>query len=121
MWSDARENIRKSSSQGRRGNVVSQATFSMGTDVSEPIKYRDMSKEGLIKEFLMMERKLKELEERVELVRRVEEKMAGVEEDDYEFHRGEFPMHPKLAEKIHLLQKQILQLKLENQSLLDSE
>ena len=121
MWSDAREKIRKSSSEGRRDNVVSQATFSMGMDVSEPIKYREMSKEGLFNEFLMIERKLKELEERVELVKRVEEKMAGVEEDDYEFHRGEFPMHPKLAEKIHLLQKRILQLKLENQSLLDSE
>ena len=121
MWADAREKNRKSTSQGRGDNAISQVTFSTGTDASESMKYRDMTKEHLINEFLMMERRVKQLEDRVELVKRVEEKMAGVKEHDYEFPRGEFPMHPKLAERINQQQKLILHLKLENQSLLNSE
>ena len=51
-----------------------------------------MSKEQLVSTFLELESGVAELEMQVEAVRKAEEEIAEVGEEDYDFFRGEFPM-----------------------------
>ena len=51
-----------------------------------------LSKEELVSTFLELESGVAELEVQVEAVRKAEEEMAEVGEEEYDFSRGEFPM-----------------------------
>ena len=51
-----------------------------------------MTKEQLVSTFLELESGVAALEMQVEAVRRAEEEIAEVGEEEYDFFRGEFPM-----------------------------
>ena len=51
-----------------------------------------LSKEELVSTFLELESGVAELEVQVEAVRKAEEEIAEVGEEEYDFSRGEFPM-----------------------------
>ena len=51
-----------------------------------------LSKEQLVSTFLELESGVAALEMQVEAVRRAEEEIAEVGEEEYDFFRGEFPM-----------------------------
>merc|ERR1719369_1728525 len=77
-----------------------------------------MSKEMLLNEYMFVERKNEILEARLETIRIKEEGKAQRGEVDYEFHKGEIPMEPEMADKIRVFQNEIILLKTENQRLL---
>ena len=79
--------------------------------------WREINKEALIDNYLGLEKTVAGLEARVEEVRGVEERRAGVEEADYDFALGEFPMSPNLAASIRSHQQQIAGLRFENRAL----
>merc|ERR1711902_187297 len=77
-----------------------------------------MSKEILLNEFLILERKNEVLEARLESIKENEEEKARLGQADYDFHMGEIPMEPDMAAKIQVFQHEISLLKAENQRLL---
>ena len=51
-----------------------------------------LTKEQLVKRFLELESRVAVLEMQMEVVKRAEEEIAEVGEEDYDFFKGEFPM-----------------------------
>merc|ERR1719245_644993 len=76
-----------------------------------------MDKENLIQEYLGVEKKLELLEKRLLDINQRETMKALTGEVDYEFHRGEVPMEPDMAEKIQVFQSEIKRLMKENKTL----
>merc|ERR1712025_89650 len=76
------------------------------------------SKEQLVNTFLELEAGVAMLEMQVEKVRRAEEEIAEVGEEDYDFFRGEFPMSRETAEKVRWYQERIMEVKEENAHLM---
>jgi len=76
-----------------------------------------MDKENLIQEYLGVEKKLELLEKRLLDINQRETMKALTGEVDYEFHRGEVPMEPDMAEKIQVFQGEIARLISENHNL----
>jgi len=54
----------------------------------------------------------------VEAVRRAEEEIADVGEEEYDFFRGEFPMSRETAERVRWYQERIIEVKEENAHLM---
>jgi len=77
-----------------------------------------MSKEMLLSELLLAERRNERLEQRLETIQLREEKKAKHGEVDYEFYRVEVPMEPETALKIKVFQEEIEKLRGENQKLM---
>merc|ERR1711892_493827 len=92
--------------------------FMKDYDIQHINRLEKMSKEILLKEFMVIERKNEVLEARLESIREIEEEKARLGEADYEFHKGEVPMEPEMAQKIKVFQNEISLLKTENQKLL---
>jgi len=78
-----------------------------------------MSKEMLLNEYMILERKNEVLEARLVSIRVREEEKARNGEAEYEFHKGEIPMEPVMAQKILIFQNEINLLKVENQKILE--
>ena len=55
-----------------------------------------LTKEQLVKRFLELESRVAVLEMQMEVVKRAEEEIAEVGEEDYDFFKGEFPMSRSL-------------------------
>lgn len=129
----------------QRGNIVRQrardSSFSLDTDeeffYSSPEDEEDfvskefskdydkgiierlslLGKGDLITDYMIMEERVETLNKRMMEVNAREELKARNGEADYEFHKGEIPMSPEMAEKIRIFQAEILKLKTDNVSL----
>ena len=93
-----------------------------------------LTKEQLVKRFLELESRVAVLEMQMEAVKRAEEEIAEVGEEDYDFFKGEFPMSRSLfllnailvlffllrdtAERIRWYQERIFETKEENEYLM---
>jgi len=88
--------------------------FKKDYDIQHVNRLEKMSKEILLNEFMIIERKNEVLEARLENIRQIEEEKARLGQADYEFHRGEVPMEPEMAQKIRIFQNEINILKSEN-------
>ena len=55
-----------------------------------------LTKEQLVKRFLELESRVAVLEMQMEAIKRAEEEIAEVGEEDYDFFKGEFPMSRSL-------------------------
>ena len=93
-----------------------------------------LTKEQLVKRFLELESRVAVLEMQMEAVKRAEEEIAEVGEDEYDFSKGEFPMSRSLfllnaisvlffllrdtAERIRWYQERIFETKEENEYLM---
>merc|ERR1712059_12679 len=73
-----------------------------------------MSKEMLLAEYMLIERKNEGLEARLEGIRMREEEKMRRGEVDYEFSKGEVPMEPEMAAKIVVFQSEIQRLRRED-------
>merc|ERR1711971_1485007 len=69
-----------------------------------------MSKELLLHEYMLLERKNEALEEKLEYMRGQEQEKARRGLVDYNFEKGEYPMDPETAEKIKIFQLEISRL-----------
>merc|ERR1719237_536664 len=76
-----------------------------------------MTKELLLHEYMLLERKNETLEEKLEFMRGQEEEKARRGLVDYNFANGEYPMDPENAEKIKIFQAEIGRLQRENERL----
>ena len=76
-----------------------------------------MSKELLLHEYMLLERKNEALEEKLEYMRGQEQEKARRGLVDYNFEKGEYPMDPETAEKIKIFQLEISRLQGENERL----
>merc|ERR1719336_3223793 len=76
-----------------------------------------MTKELLLHEYMLLERKNEALEEKLEFMRGQEEEKARRGLVDYNFEKGECPMDPETAQKINVLQLEISRLHGENERL----
>merc|ERR1719278_818329 len=76
-----------------------------------------MTKELLLHEYMLLERKNETLEEKLEFMRGQEEEKARRGLVDYNFEKGEYPMDPETAEKIKIFQAEIGRLQRENERL----
>merc|ERR1719461_1842091 len=70
-----------------------------------------LTKEQLVKRFLELESRVAVLEMQMEAVKRAEEEIAEVGEEDYDFFKGEFPMSRDTAERIKWYQERIFETK----------
>merc|ERR1711894_814321 len=77
-------------------------------------RLESMTKELLLHEYMLLERKNETLEEKLEFMRGQEEEKARRGLVDYNFEKGEFPMDPETAEKIQIFQREIERLQIEN-------
>ena len=93
-----------------------------------------LTKEQLVKRFLELESRVAVLEMQMEAVKRAEEEIAEVGEEDYDFFKGEFPMSRSFfllyvisvlffllrdtAERIRWYQERIFETKEENEYLM---
>ena len=93
-----------------------------------------LTKEQLVKRFLELESRVAVLEMQMEAIKRAEEEIAEVGEEDYDFFKGEFPMSRSLfllnaisvlffllrdtAERIRWYQERIFETKEENEYLM---
>ena len=93
-----------------------------------------LTKEQLVKRFLELESRVAVLEIQMEAVKRAEEEIAEVGEEDYDFFKGEFPMSRsnfllnmfsvlffllrETAERIRWYQERIFETKEENEYLM---
>ena len=93
-----------------------------------------LTKEQLVKRFLEVESRVAVLELQMEAVKRAEEEIAEVGEEDYDFFKGEFPMSRSFfllyvisvlffllrdtAERIRWYQERIFETKEENEYLM---
>merc|ERR1719189_1072181 len=80
-------------------------------------RLESMTKELLLHEYMLLERKNEALEEKLEFMRGQEEEKARRGLVDYNFEKGECPMDPETAEKINVLQLEISRLHGENERL----
>merc|ERR1719495_2835042 len=79
-------------------------------------RLESMTKELLLHEYMLLERKNETLDEKLEFMRGQEEKARrGLV--DYNFEKGEYPMDPETAEKIKIFQAEIGRLQRENERL----
>lgn len=76
-----------------------------------------MSKEMLLAEYMLIERKNEGLEARLEGIRMREEEKMRRGEVDYDFYKGEVPMEPEMAAKIGVFQSELQRLRRENSRL----
>lgn len=76
-----------------------------------------LGKGDLIKDYMILEKRVDTLSKRMVEVNNREELKARNGEADYEFHKGEIPMSPETAEKIRIFQAEIQKLKNDNTSL----
>ena len=72
--------LTKTASSGRKRKVV----------------LASLSKEQLVKRFLELESRVAVLEMQMEAVKRAEEEIAEIGEEEYDFSKGEFPMSRSL-------------------------
>ena len=107
------ENYYNSSPTDEEEDFVSKE-FMKDYDIQHINRLEKMSKEILLNEFMIIERKNEDLEARLENIRQIEEEKARLGQADYEFHRGEVPMEPEMAQKIRIFQNEINILKAEN-------
>jgi len=123
---DVKENIRSrtideeyynSSPTDEEEDFISKE-FKKDYDIQHVNRLEKMSKEMLLNEYMIVERKNEVLEARLENIQNQEEEKAKRGEADYEFHKGEVPMEPEMAQKIKVFQNEINLLKAENQRLL---
>ena len=68
-------------------------------------RLESMTKELLLHEYMLLERKNEALEEKLEFMRGQEEEKARRGLVDYNFEKGEYPMDPETAEKIKNFQR----------------
>jgi protein HEXIM1/2 len=80
-------------------------------------RLESMTKELLLHEYMLLERKNETLEEKLEFMRGQEEEKARRGLVDYSFEKGEYPMDPETAEKIKIFQVEIGRLQRENERL----
>lgn len=80
-------------------------------------RLESMTKELLLHEYMLLERKNEALEEKLEFMRGQEEEKARRGLVDYNFEKGECPMDPETAQKINVLQLEISRLHGENERL----
>jgi len=80
-------------------------------------RLESMTKELLLHEYMLLERKNEALEEKLEFMRGQEEEKARRGLVDYNFEKGEYPMDPETAEKIKIFQLEIARLQGENERL----
>jgi len=80
-------------------------------------RLESMTKELLLHEYMLLERKNEALEEKLEFMRGQEEEKARRGLVDYNFEKGEIPMDPETAEKIKIFQAEIERLQGENERL----
>jgi protein HEXIM1/2 len=80
-------------------------------------RLESMTKELLLHEYMLLERKNETLEEKLEFMRGQEEEKARRGLVDYNFANGEYPMDPENAEKIKIFQAEIGRLQRENERL----
>jgi len=102
---------------GQTGEEFLRAEFRRDYATEHLARLTSISKEKLISEFLLLERRNEVLTERLGAISRREAEKARHESVEYDFHRGEVPMEPDTAQKIQIFQKEINLLKAENQSL----
>jgi len=76
-----------------------------------------MEKSSLIHEYLGLEKKLENLEKKLDEINTRETMKAMSGEVDYDFLRGEVPMEPETAEKIKVFQTEIKKLMRDNKNL----
>jgi len=76
-----------------------------------------MEKSSLIHEYLGLEKKLENLEKKLDEINTREAMKAMTGEVDYDFLRGEVPMEPETAEKIKVFQTEIKKLMRDNKNL----
>jgi len=93
--------------------------FKKDYDIQHITRLEKMSKEMLLNEYMIVERKNEVLEAKLDNILEKEEEKANRGEADYEFYKGEIPMEPAMADKIQVFQFEINMLKTENQRLLD--
>merc|ERR1712032_1435774 len=80
-------------------------------------RLESMTKELLLHEYMLLERKNEALEEKLEYMRGQEQEKARHGLVDYNFEKGEYPMDPETAEKIKIFQLEISRLQGENERL----
>jgi len=80
-------------------------------------RLESMTKELLLHEYMLLERKNEALEEKLEYMRGQEQEKARRGLVDYNFEKGEYPMDPETAEKIKIFQLEISRLQGENERL----
>jgi len=91
--------------------------FQADYKLSQVHRLEKMSKELLLNEYMLLERRNETLEEKLEFIRGQEEEKARRGLVDYDFFNGEIPMDPATAEKIKIFQQEIERLQIENMRL----